>query len=44
LKSSKANYLKIAALKQENPDLDLILPDPTEKAWDKLKSGSSVPA
>ena len=29
LTASHANYLKIAALKQENADLDLPLPDPT---------------
>ncbi|HIJ94422.1 MAG TPA: DEAD/DEAH box helicase family protein [Desulfuromonadales bacterium] len=43
LKSSQANYLKIVALKQENPDLDLPLPDPTEKAWGKLKSADRLP-
>ena len=43
LKSRQANYLKIVALKQENPDLDLPLPDPTEKAWGKLKSADRLP-
>lgn len=37
LTSVYANYLKIVALKQENPDLELALPDFTERAWEKMR-------
>lgn len=43
LTASHASALKIAALKQENPDLDLPLPDPTEKAWGKLRDAAKLP-
>lgn len=43
LTASHANFLKIAALKEENPDLDLPLPDPAEKAWGKLKDAAKLP-
>lgn len=44
LTASYANFLKVAALKQENPDLDLPLPDPVEKAWTKLKNAAKLPS
>jgi type III restriction enzyme len=40
LKSSQANYLKIVAHKQEYPELDLPLPDFTERAWEKMRVGA----
>ena len=36
-----ANFLRIAALKQENPDLELSLPDFTERAWEKMHAGAT---
>jgi type III restriction enzyme len=43
LTASHANYQKIVALKQENPDLELPLPDFTEKAWGKLSEAAKLP-
>ena len=43
LTASYANFLKLAALKLRDPDLDLPLPDPTEKAWGKLRSAAKLP-
>jgi type III restriction enzyme len=44
LVAGQANFLKLAALKEQDPDLDLTLPDPTEKAWGKLRSAAKLPS
>lgn len=41
---SYTNFLKIAALKQQDPDLDLPLPDPTERTWGKLRGAGKLPS
>lgn len=43
LVAGHANFLKIAALKAEHPELDLTLGDFTEKAWAKLREAAALP-
>lgn len=38
------NYIKVANLKKENPDVDIPLPDFTETAWTKLRGTKTLPA
>lgn len=43
LTASHASFVKIAKLKEADPDLDLDLPDFTEKAWGKLREAAKLP-
>ncbi|UTG93171.1 DEAD/DEAH box helicase [Geobacter sulfurreducens] len=43
LTASHASFVKIAQLKAADPDLDLDLPDFTEKAWGKLRDAAKLP-
>jgi len=40
----RENYVKIEKVKQENPDVEIALPDFTESAWVKLRNAGSLPA
>ncbi len=40
----RENYVKIEKLKQENPGVEIALPDFTESAWLKLRNAGSLPS
>ena len=44
LATEQMNYAKVEALKRENPDIDIPLPDYTEKTWKKLGQIGQLPA
>src|SRR3990172_2050296 len=43
LAAQHENYVKIERLKQENPGVEIALPDFTESAWIKLRNAGSLP-
>jgi type III restriction enzyme len=40
----RENYVKIEKLKQENPDVEIALPDFTENAWLKMRNAGALPS
>ena len=44
LKEEKKSADKVVKLAQENPDLDVPIPDFTEKVWSKLKEAAKLPS